>query len=110
MLRRLGLLEFQLLVTRTALHPGRAVIPAGELRMVVDSGVQKWAWFSCPGGCGTQISLSLNPTRRPRWEVAYDFWGRPTVTPSVHQHQLCKCHFWIRSGKVEWVPANLQTR
>ncbi|WCM86070.1 DUF6527 family protein [Acidovorax sp. NCPPB 3859] len=58
--------------------------------------------MSCPGGCGVQISLSLNPDRRPRWSVEKDFWGRPTVSPSIHQHRSCSCHFWVKKGLIEW--------
>jgi hypothetical protein len=101
-LRRLGLLDFDFLVKRVDRHPGKTEIPAGEQWLVVDGGVKKWACLSCPGGCGVQISLSLNPERRPRWEVDHDFWRRPTVSPSIHQQKMCRCHFWIRKGLIEW--------
>ena len=102
MLRRLGLLDFNFLLKRIDRHPGKTEIPAGELWLVVDGGVKKWACLSCPGGYGVQISLSLNPERRPRWKVEHDFWRRPTVSPSVHQQKMCRCHFWIRKGLIEW--------
>ncbi|MHB1214225.1 MAG: DUF6527 family protein [Thiobacillus sp.] len=101
-LRPLGLLSFDVLVSRVNQHPGKTVIPPGELWLVVDGGVKKWACLSCPGGCGVQISLSLNPERRPYWSVESDFWGRPTVAPSVHQQKMCRCHFWIRKGLIYW--------
>lgn len=66
MLPRLGLLDFNFLVKQVARHPGKAEIPAVELWLVIDGNVKKWACLSCPGGCGVQISLSLNPERRPR--------------------------------------------
>lgn len=50
----------------------------------MDSGIKKWACLNCPGGCGVQISLSLNPDRHPRWTINQDLWGRPTVSPSRH--------------------------
>jgi Family of unknown function (DUF6527) len=102
MLRRLGLLDFDFLVTQVDRYPGKAEIPPGELWLVVDGGVKKWACLSCPGGCGVQISLSLNPQRRPRWTVSSDFFGRPTVSPSIHQQRMCQCHFWIKEGLIEW--------
>ena len=102
MLRRLGLLDFNFLVKQVVQHPGKTDIPPGELWLVVDGGVKKWACLSCPGGCGVLISLSLNPNRRPRWEVERDFWMRPTVSPSIQQQKICQCHFWIRKGLIEW--------
>ncbi|WP_369407074.1 DUF6527 family protein [Aquitalea palustris] len=102
MLRHFDILDFDLLVRQVDRHPGKAEIPAGELWLVVDSGVKKWACLSCPGGCGVQISLSLNPEHRPRWKVEQDFWRRPTISPSIHQQKMCRCHFWIRKGQIEW--------
>jgi hypothetical protein len=78
-LRRFGLLSFDLLVSPVSQYPSNKEIPPGELWLVVDSGIKKWACLNCPGGCGVQISLSLNPDRRPRWTINQDLWGRPTV-------------------------------
>ena len=47
--------------------------------------------------------LSLSEKRRPRWSVTVDALGRPTVTPSVHVLNGCRCHFWIRRGAIDWV-------
>ena len=101
-LRRFGWLHYDLLVSPVTQHPGKSPVPPGELWLVINSGVKKWACMSCPGGCGVQISLSLNPDRRPRWSVETDFWGRPTLFPSVHQHRACSCHFWVKNGLIEW--------
>jgi hypothetical protein len=101
-LRRLGWLNFNVLVLQVSRHPGKSVIPPEQLWLVVDAGVKKWACLSCPGGCGVQITLSLNPDRRPRWFVESDFWDRPTVSPSIHQQKMCRCHFWIRKGLIDW--------
>ncbi|WP_460371877.1 DUF6527 family protein [Pseudomonas sp. Tul1A2] len=101
-LRRLGWLKSDFLIRLVPRHPGKTAIPVGELWLVIDEGVRKWACFTCPGGCNSSISLSLSPDRRPRWAVEQDFWGRPTIAPSVHQHNACKCHFWITKGAVIW--------
>ncbi|WP_286899654.1 DUF6527 family protein [Achromobacter sp. UBA2119] len=68
----------------------------------MDGGVKKWACLSCPGGSGVQISLSLNPERRPRWEVEHNLGTRPTVSPLIDQQKMCRCHFLIRKGPIEW--------
>lgn len=102
LLRRLGLLKFDFLVTRLEQYPSNKALPSGELWLVVDAGVKKWACFKCPGGCDVQISLSLNPSRRPYWSIKSDFWGRPSISPSIHQHKQCNCHFWIRKGRIVW--------
>ena len=102
LLRRLGLLRFDLLAVTRATYPEKDSLGAGELVVVRDGGVEKWACLKCPGGCGATISLSLNPQRRPRWSVFLDIWRRPTMQPSVHQTNQCGCHFWIRKGLIDW--------
>ena len=54
-LRRLGWLRYDLLAYPVAQHPGKNVVPPGELWVVIDTGVKRWACMSCPGGCGVQI-------------------------------------------------------
>lgn len=77
------------------LVPGQAVIVGAAER-------PKWVTFPCPSGCGTPLLLSLNPDRRPRWKVTRDWLGRPSIAPSVHRADGCRCHFWLKKGKVEW--------
>lgn len=104
LLRALGLLRFDLLARYVERHPSDGEIANGEVVIVESDGVRKWACFKCPGGCGTRISLSLNPNRRPRWSIVRDWFGRPSVSPSVHQLNECACHFWIRQGRIDWCP------
>ena len=102
LLRRVGLLRFDLLSASRPTYPDTDKISVEELIVVDDDGIKKWACLRCPGGCGASISLSLNQQRRPRWKVLTDFWARPTVEPSVHQQNECGCHFWIKGGRIEW--------
>ncbi len=102
LLRHLGVLRFDVIAVPRDTHPGKDEVRVGELALVRDGGIEKWACLRCPGGCGATISLSLNPQRRPRWAVALDFWMRPTVQPSVHQTNRCGCHFWVQNGVFEW--------
>lgn len=34
--------------------------------------------------------------------VHLDWLRRPSVTPSVRQLNDCGCHFWIKSGRIQW--------
>ncbi|WP_246628708.1 DUF6527 family protein [Methylomagnum ishizawai] len=83
-------------------HPKPDELPPGLLVVVKDGGYLKWACFRCPGGCGEKLQLSLNPSRRPRWTVGLDWLRRPTLTPSVHQFNACRCHFVLKNGIVNW--------
>lgn len=101
-LRSVGWLRFDFLVTKQESFPQSNDNSAGELILVESGDIKKWACMTCPGGCGETIALSLNPDRRPRWKVATDFWQRPTLHPSVHQQNDCGCHFWVKKGQVHW--------
>ena len=83
-------------------HPASEELHAGELVVVQDGERRKWVCLRCPGGCGERIQLTLAPHRRPRWLVRLDWLRRPSVTPSVRQINDCRCHFWIRRGRVQW--------
>lgn len=83
-------------------HPTPEELPLGSLVIVQDGARQKWACLRCPGGCGAKLQLSLNPARRPCWKVAFDWLGRPSISPSIHQQNACRCHFWLKRGIVEW--------
>lgn len=83
-------------------HPGPKDLAPGILVVVEGGGKKKWACFQCPGGCGNRFQLSMNPAQRPRWTVEIDILGRPTIHPSVHQHNDCRAHFWVRAGQIEW--------
>lgn len=83
-------------------HPKPEELERGRFCIVRDGRIEKWACFQCPGGCGTKIQLSLSKSRRPSWTAKLDWLGRPTLAPSVHQTNDCRCHFWVRQGRVEW--------
>lgn len=74
------------------------------LVIVGDRRSPKWVTMPCPCNCGTPLLLSLSKARRPRWSVSTDWWGRPTLSPSVRRTDGCRCHFWLRKGTVEWCP------
>jgi hypothetical protein len=102
MLRRVGILRYDVLARIWPRHPGQQPLLSGEIVVVKDGPIEKWACFDCPGGCGERLSLSLNRDRRPSWRVTVDWLSRPTITPSVQQLNACGCHFWVKSGSIEW--------
>jgi hypothetical protein len=83
-------------------HPDASTLAPGWLYVVGGPGYQKWAYLRCPTGNGDIIQLSLQQKHRPRWSVAGDFLGRPTVHPSVRQMEGSYAHFWIKKGAVQW--------
>jgi Family of unknown function (DUF6527) len=87
---------------RVTIHPAPDRIKPGQIVVVGDRQIQKWACFQCPGGCGEVIKLSLNQHRRPCWSIQVDRFDRPTISPSIRQINDCRCHFWIKEGQVEW--------
>lgn len=89
-------------VRRAVDMPSPEDLTHGTLVIVGDKRSPKWVTMQCPSRCGTPLLLSLNQARRPRWSVSTDWWGRPTLTPSVRRTDGCRCHFWLRKGMVEW--------
>lgn len=82
--------------------PARERLRAGIAVVVGLKERPKWVTFQCPSGCGTPLLLSLSPERRPRWTVTSDWLGRPSIDPSVRRTDGCRCHFWMRKGRIEW--------
>ena len=102
-LRALGFQEpVQFLSHAQVEHPNQEMQYPGELVIVRDGQIDKWVCFKCPCGCGEKVQLSLSKARRPRWKAETDWFGRPSLKPSIRQNAGCNAHFWIRKGKVEW--------
>ena len=93
--------QSSLIARITPTHPTSGEIVLGEMTNLRD-GIDKWACFHCPGGCGETIKLSLSQNRRPKWTVTSDWLRRPTISPSVRQTNECRCHFWIHQGRIDW--------
>lgn len=67
------------------------------------SSLPKWAVFICPCERPHRVTLSLQSSHRPHWRVRIRS-GRVTVWPSVDVRDWRRCHYWIRDGRVQWVP------
>jgi hypothetical protein len=83
-------------------QPKSQELAPDELVIVGERDFAKWACFKCPGGCGEKIMLALSKSRTPHWQVTPDWLGRPTISPSICQQNECGCHFWVKTGWVEW--------
>lgn len=91
-----------LTVRRAVEQPASKDLVGGEIVIVGEKTQPKWAVLKCPGGCGNIMRLPLRDRASPRWSVTADWLGRATATPSVHQKNACRAHYWIKRGRVVW--------
>jgi len=56
-----------------------------------------WAMLRCPCGQGHDLTIDI----ATRWRLGT---GKPSLYPSVWDQSDRGCHFWLRSGRVEWCP------
>lgn len=102
-LERAGLIEpVQLTAIISPHHPDLDALPLKTIVVVGDVTYKKWAFLTCPCGCGEPIMLSLSEKKRPRWQIQVDWLGRPTVKPSIWQSAGCYSHFWVKEGRIQW--------
>src|SRR5689334_11603178 len=73
-------------------------IPPRDLILARDGDEDWCVGMHCPCGCGHILELLVVAEAKPRWDVAVDAQGRPTLTPSVWRLQGCRSHFWLRDG------------
>ena len=83
-------------------HPDPDTMADAQIYVVGGRGYSKWAYFRCPADREEIVQLSLMRERRPRWTVAVDWLGRPTIHPSVRQLDGTYAHFWIKKGAIVW--------
>lgn len=79
-----------------SLHPHRLYLLGGT--------AAKWALLDCPCGRGHAIELNLANPARTCWRVATNEAGEPSVYPSIDYQGEPRCHYWLRHGRVHWVP------
>lgn len=91
----------ELVIAEVDDNPGPAIMANNVLYKVQHEEWPKWADFKCPCGCGDVISISIAEGRNS-WKLKRDFWGRPSLHPSVWRKAACKSHFWVRKGKIHW--------
>lgn len=77
-------------------------MPRRDLVLARDDGEDWCVGMRCPCGCGLVIELLVVAEAKPRWDIAVDTKGRPTLSPSVWLQKGCRSHFWLRNGRVHW--------
>ena len=75
-------------------------LPRNGAVLVASGDFVKWLVFDCPCRTGHRLMLPLQG--KPRWRV--ESTQGLTVMPSVDFHgKGRRCHYFIRTGRVEWV-------
>lgn len=78
-------------------------LPRNGAVLVGSRAFPKWIAFDCPCRTGHRIMLNTDRTRTPFWSTTTQ--GRLTISPSIdYKHQLRRCHYFIHSGRIRWVP------
>lgn len=62
---------------------------------------------ACPRrACRQVFNLDVSPEVKPRWRIKEHSDGTLSLHPSIRVTGLpCKCHYWLRSGRVVWSEA-----
>jgi hypothetical protein len=66
----------------------------------------KWIAFDCPCRRGHRVMLNLDRRRLPAWSLVSH---RPlTLSPSIDDYAMGRCHFFLRQGKIKWAPSRTE--
>lgn len=71
---------------------------------VLGATTPKWALLDCPCGRGHTVELNLANPARARWKVSANNAGHPSIHPSIDYQGQPRCHYWLRDGRIRWVP------
>jgi hypothetical protein len=94
-------------ITQVVTVPSRAYLPdtLHPRRIYILGGATpKWALLDCPCGRGHTIELNLANPVRTRWKVTANKAGAPSVHPSIDYQGEPRCHYWLRDGRIHWIP------
>jgi hypothetical protein len=77
--------------------PRRVVAVAGD--------PAAWAVMECPCGTGHRLTIRIRPHGQATVWKFTQTERRPSLYPSVdYDSPGRRCHFWLRDGRVTWVP------
>lgn len=75
----------------------------GVLYVVAEGRLETQASMACPHRrCGDTLNMNLLPDDDPMWKLTVGVDGKPSLIPSVWRKQDCRCHFWLRDGRIDW--------
>jgi len=81
-------------------------LPRHEAVLVGPAEKPKWIAFDCPCRQGHRVMLNLDRRRMPVWSLVSQ---RPlTLSPSIDDYTKGRCHFFLRQGKIKWVPSRTE--
>jgi len=74
-----------------------------RLYVVGEPACAHYAAMACPRRrCATVLTMNLLPDDDPQWRLSIDRKGVPTLAPSVWRKVECRCHFFLRDGRIQW--------
>lgn len=77
-------------------------LPRRDLVLARDDGEDWCVGLRCPCGCGDSLELLVVAEAKPRWDIAIDKMGKPSLSPSIWRKTGCHSHFWLSNGRVRW--------
>lgn len=89
-------------ITTVDSPPTNAKIIPNHFFYVRHNNSSKWVLFLCPCGCRNVITLSLQSSHKPHWQLTLTSNNRPTLYPSIWRDKGCLSHFWLRDGRIFW--------
>ena len=99
-------------ITRVVTVAGRAELPEGlnpRRVYLIGTTPPKWALIDCPCGRGHVVELNLANPARIRWKVTTSKTGQPSIHPSIDYRGQPRCHFWLKDGRIHWVPSRTRS-
>ena len=83
-----------------------ARLPRHTAALVGPNENPKWIAFDCPCRRGHRVMLNLDRRRRPAWSVVSRY--PLTISPSIDDYAMGRCHFFLRQGRIQWAPARTE--
>ena len=81
-------------------------IPRRGVVLVRQEQSPTWMAFDCPCADRHRVMLNLDRRRRPYWSISDA--KRITVSPSIDETRGdCRCHYFLRGGRVERIPRSI---